>query len=160
MAHLGSGKAALPFSFVYGGKSSSELLAQWEFKTGSRELDEMRTERTLTWSDPRSRLTVRCVAIEYDDFPAVEWTLYFKNEGNGRSPLLKDIQALDAQFEREQGDGPAGTPAFVLHGAQAPLGLDIGGLTSGTSHDRSNTLSYPPASGCGRWESGLATVPH
>ena len=100
-AHLGSRTAAFPFSFFYDGKSSSELLAQWEFKSGSRKLDEMRTEHILTWSDPQSRITFRCVAIEYDDFPAVEWTLHFKNEGNERSPLLKDIQALDAQLERE-----------------------------------------------------------
>jgi alpha-galactosidase len=112
MAHLGSRTAALPFSFVYDGKSSSELLAHWEFKSGSRKLDEMRTKHILTWSDPQSRITVRCVAIEYDDSPAVEWTLYFKNEGNERSPLLKDIQALDAQFEREPGD------EFVLHGTK------------------------------------------
>ena len=100
-AHLGSRTAAFPFSFVYDGKSSSELLAQWEFKSGNRRLDEMRTEHILTWSDPQSRITFRCVVIEYDDFPAAEWTLYFKNEGNERSPLLKDIQALDAQLERE-----------------------------------------------------------
>jgi len=112
MAHLGSCKAALPFSFVYDGRSSSELLAQWEFKSGSRKLDERRTEHILTWSDPQSRITVRCVAIEYNDFPALEWTLYFKNGGNERLPLLKDIQALDAQFEREPGD------EFVLHGTK------------------------------------------
>jgi hypothetical protein len=74
MAHLGSCKAALPFSFVYDGKSSSELLAQWKFQSGSRELDKARTERTLTWSDPKSRLTLRCVAVEYDDFPRIEPT--------------------------------------------------------------------------------------
>jgi alpha-galactosidase len=102
-AHLGSPKAALPFSFVYDGKSSAELLAQWDVQSDSRELDQARIERALTWSDPQSRLKVRCVAVEYNDFPAVEWTLHFKNEGSAPSPVLKDIQAMDAHFEREPG---------------------------------------------------------
>ncbi len=107
--HLGSPTAALPFSFVYGDKASSELLPQWEVQSDSRELDKARTERTFTWRDARSGLRVRCVAVEYNDFPAVEWTIYFKNEGKDASPLLKDFRALDVPFEREAGD------EFVLH---------------------------------------------
>ena len=110
--HLASGSSALPFSFTYGGKPFSESQAQWDFQSKSRELDTARTEHTLTWHHHESRLALRCVVIEYSDFPAVEWTLYFKNEGSEASPLLKDIQALDAQFEREPG------PEFLLHGTK------------------------------------------
>ncbi len=110
--HFGSPKAVFPFSFSYNGKPSGELLPQWELKSDSTKLDEARTERTLTWCDPQSRLTVRCVVVEYHDYPAVEWTLYFKNAGGEATPALKDIQALDARFEREA-DGE-----FVLRGTK------------------------------------------
>jgi len=67
------------------------------------------TEHILTWSDAGTGLQVRCVALEYHDFPTVEWTLYFKNTGTNDTPLLSNIQALDTRF------GPAGTSDFVLH---------------------------------------------
>ncbi|MBC8236536.1 hypothetical protein H8E77_43875, partial [bacterium] len=70
-----------PFSFTYGGRSSTELLKAWELKCDTRLLDS-RTEHILTYTDPKGGLVVRCVAIEYKDFPAVEWTLYFKNAGS------------------------------------------------------------------------------
>ena len=111
-AHLEPGAAAFPFSFVYGGKASAELLLQWDFASEQRAIDADRTERVLRWSDPGSGLSIRCVAVEYSDFPAVEWTLYFKNEGKERSLLLSDVLALDARFVREAGD------EFVLHGTK------------------------------------------
>jgi alpha-galactosidase len=40
------------------------------------------------------------VAVVYDDFPTVEWTVYFKNEGLKDTPILEKVDALDAQFER------------------------------------------------------------
>jgi len=47
--------------------------------------------------------------VVYHDFPTVEWTLYFKNTGTQDTPILEDIQALDARFERNaEGE-------FVLH---------------------------------------------
>ena len=107
--HLLSEKAKLPFTFNYGGKSSSDLLLNWKFTSTKREIDQHKTERTLTWKDPESQLSVRCVVVENDDYPAVEWTLYFKNEGSAPTPILKNIQALDLKFEREDGG------EFVLH---------------------------------------------
>ncbi len=90
----------LPFSFTYDGKPSKDLLTGWELKRASRKLDDARTEHTLAWSDPQTKLSVRCVGVEYHDFPTVEWTLHFKNEGNADSPLLSDVLALDTRFER------------------------------------------------------------
>lgn len=107
--HLRSEKSQLPFTFNYGGKSSSELLPSWKFNSTKREIGQYKTERILSWKDPESQLSVRCVVVEYRDYPAVEWTLYFKNEGNAPTPILKDIQALDSNFEREGGG------EFVLH---------------------------------------------
>jgi alpha-galactosidase len=97
------------FSFTYGGKPSAELLKTWEVTRVTRELDGKRTERTLTFTDPKTGLTVRCVGVEYRDFPTVEWTLHFKNTGTADTPIIADIQAIDAAFVRT-GDGE-----FTLH---------------------------------------------
>lgn len=110
--HLLSKNARFPFTFTYGDKSSSELLPKWKFTSSKREIEEHKTETTLIWEDPESRVSVRCVVVAYHDYPAVEWTLYFKNEGHTSTPILKDIQALDSNFERENGG------EFVLHGTK------------------------------------------
>ena len=102
-------KPDLPISFVYDGKPSGELLPNWKLHRESKKLDPQRTEHTLTYTDPKSGLVLRCVAIEYRDFPTVEWTLYFKNTGAADTPILENIQALDAAWQR----GPLGE--FLLH---------------------------------------------
>ena len=99
----------LPFSFRYGGQPSQYLLTLWESGRTSRRLDDNRTEHTLTYADPKTGLVVRAVAVEYHDFPVVEWTLYFKNTGSSATPILENLQALDTRFERGE-DGE-----FILH---------------------------------------------
>jgi alpha-galactosidase len=93
------------FSFTYDGKPSSDLLSKWELKRSQRKLDEHRTETTLAYSDPKTGLIVRCVGVAYSDFPTVEWTVYFKNAGDTDTPILENIQAIDARFVRP-GEGP------------------------------------------------------
>ncbi len=100
-----------PFSFSYGGKPSAELLPAWKVERSSSKLDATRTERTAVWSDPQTGLQVRCVAIEYADFPTVEWALYFKNTGTSDAPILSDIQAVDLNLTR------GGSGEFVLNHA-------------------------------------------
>jgi alpha-galactosidase len=101
-----------PFSFTYGGRPSAELLKTWDAKQDSRKLDDQRTEHTLAWTDPKSGLLVRCVGVTYDDFPTVEWTLYFKNTGTADTPILADIQAIDMTVDR-----PAKGDFLLHHGA-------------------------------------------
>jgi len=98
-----------PFSFSYDRRSSDPLLNQWPVQQSSRDLDARRTERVLIWSDPQTGLQVRCVAVEYHDFPTVEWTLYFKNTGTNATPILEDVQPLNLVLER----GDKGE--FLLH---------------------------------------------
>ena len=101
-----------PFSFRYGDQPSSELLKTWEFTRTEHRLDSNRTGYMLSYRDPKTALVVRCEAVAYADFPTVEWTVYFKNEGNQNTPLLEQIQALDTQFARQ----PEGE--FILHHAK------------------------------------------
>jgi alpha-galactosidase len=76
------------------------LLQTWKCERASRQLDSQRKEHTLTYTDPQTGLVLRCVGVEYLDFPTVEWTLYFKNTGDKDTPILEGIQALDTRFER------------------------------------------------------------
>ena len=99
------------FSFVYGGQPSGKLLAAWPRKSQSSKLPRDRTQHTLTWTDAKSGLEVRCVAVEYSDFPAVEWTVYFKNTGQANTPVLENLQAIDARIER----GPEGEFLLKYH---------------------------------------------
>jgi alpha-galactosidase len=103
-------KPHLPFSFTYENGRAAELLASWPRKTSTKKLDDVRTQHTLAWTDPKTGLEVRCVAVEYADFPVVEWTLYLKNAGKEDTPILENIQGLDTTLQRgDEGE-------FVLHG--------------------------------------------
>ena len=74
-----------------------------EIGVTSRSLDSQRTEHTLTYTDPKTGLELRCVGVEFRDFPAVEWTLYFKNTSERDTPILSDILTLDVQFGKGAG---------------------------------------------------------
>jgi alpha-galactosidase len=97
------------FAFTYDGIPSSEFLASWKLERAQRQLDALRTEHTLIYTDPKTGLSVRCVGIAYRDFPTVEWTLYFKNGGSQDTPILSDIEAINTNFDR------SAAQEFVLH---------------------------------------------
>jgi alpha-galactosidase len=88
-----------PFSFQFGDQLSADLLKKWPVDRSTRKLDDQRTEYTSIYQDPATHLAVRCVAVAYNDFPIAEWTVYFKNGGSQRTPILQDIKALDTEFE-------------------------------------------------------------
>lgn len=83
------------FSFTYGSQPSAELLTGWQVERGQRALDAQRTEHIVTYSDPATGLQVRCVAVEYADFPAVEWLLTLENQGQADTPMIEDVRPLD-----------------------------------------------------------------
>lgn len=93
----------MPFSFVYGGKHSSEILSTWmsdwqEVPDGPSKIRLVRT-----WRDRSSGLEVRLEAVRYKDFPVIEWTMYFRHTGREPSELLEQIRALDTTFSAEPG---------------------------------------------------------
>ncbi|MBP7935456.1 MAG: NPCBM/NEW2 domain-containing protein [Phycisphaerae bacterium] len=87
-----------PFSFTYGGRSFAEAAKTWRIERQSRKLDDTRIEYVTTWTDPATGLCVRCVAIEYTDYPTTEWTLYFKNTATADTPIIEAINAIDTSF--------------------------------------------------------------
>ena len=88
------------FSFDYDGKNSRTFLANWKFKQTKKTLDANRTEYSLTYTDPQTALEAKIVAIAYNDFPTVEWTLYFTNKGKSNTPILSNIRAIDTDVTR------------------------------------------------------------
>jgi alpha-galactosidase len=108
-SHLAKADAVPPFSFIYGGRGSGDLLRDWPKKQEAGPREPAITRRTTTWTDSATGLEVRCVAVEYTDYPAVEWTVYFKNIGKQSTPILENIQGIDVALDR-WGDGE-----FVLH---------------------------------------------
>ncbi|HUW33185.1 MAG TPA: alpha-galactosidase [Planctomycetota bacterium] len=105
--HLTDGRPSLPFSFTFDGQSSAKWLAEWPVKKESKRLDDARTQHGLQWTDPTTGLEVRCVAVDYADYPVVEWTLLIENTGKTAVPILEQVQALDILLDG-QGD-------LVLH---------------------------------------------
>ncbi|MBP6962846.1 MAG: alpha-galactosidase [Armatimonadetes bacterium] len=100
------GKADVPFSFIYDGKPFDPKA--WKCERASKKLDANRIQHTLTYAEPKG-LQVRCVGIEYTDFPTVEWTVYLKNTGTADTPIISDIQAIDLRVES------SGQGEFILH---------------------------------------------
>lgn len=87
--------ANLPFSFNYGGRKSADILAGFE-RTYEKKAAEYGTEHIISYMCKETGLRVTCELLEYRDFSAAEWTLYFSNEGAQNTPIVSDILALDA----------------------------------------------------------------
>ena len=88
-------KPSVPFSFVYGGVHSTELLAKWSLKRKTEQINPQCVRHTLSFTDPETHLRLRCVVLEYQDYPAIEWTLYFRNGEIGETPILENVRAGD-----------------------------------------------------------------
>jgi alpha-galactosidase len=87
-----------PLSFRYGGRESSALLRDCAAEWRASDAVDGATVQTLSLADPGSGLRVRCEVTVFADFPAVEWVAYFENAGDGTTPILSQVQALDAVF--------------------------------------------------------------
>jgi alpha-galactosidase len=96
-SRFGSPNGTAPFSFKLGDESSVDVLARSKSSAESKKLDENRTQHTLTWTDAKTGLETKVIAIEYADYPSVEWTVYFKNTGSSDTPILSEIAAVDVE---------------------------------------------------------------
>jgi alpha-galactosidase len=103
-ANFSNGEPSSLFTFVYDGIDSRDWLKKCKLKKSSAQKDG-KNFYTHIWTDKKSGLQVRCEAVEYMDFPTVEWTLYFKNTGKNETPILHEIQTMDANFTHLAGQG-------------------------------------------------------
>ena len=100
-----------PFSFTYQGKPSADFLQNWKPKRVSKTLNDGSIARTTTYCDPATGLQVRCDAVEYRDYPAVEWLLHFKNNGTKDTGVIDNILPMDLSLTSSSGE-------FVVHHAR------------------------------------------
>ncbi|MFH1923791.1 MAG: alpha-galactosidase, partial [Planctomycetota bacterium] len=94
-----------PLSFLYDGKPSDGLLADWQYdrtstpgKDGPREV--------ITYKDPQTGLVVEVRVVRYAAFPAVDWVCWLSNTGSSETPILSDFLPLDSALLT--GDVPDG----------------------------------------------------
>ncbi|MBI4604993.1 MAG: alpha-galactosidase [Planctomycetes bacterium] len=84
----------VPFSFVYGGKPSAELLPGWRRSHEAHAAAGGRERHVVAYADPATGLEVTCEATLFADHPAVEWVLRLRNGGSAPSPLLEAVRSL------------------------------------------------------------------
>src|ERR1035437_242771 len=116
--HFGTNTVALPFSFSYGGRASTELLPGWKMEQGSPKPAGSRQQHTTRLADPATGLVVQCEVTEYTNHPAVEWVIYFENTGTNDTPVLARVLALDLPL-----DAPASN-AVVHYAKGATCSMD------------------------------------
>ena len=85
----------VPFSFVYGGKPSAELLPQWTRTAKQTKNADGATVATVSYHDPKTGLDVVCEATACDDLPAVEWVVTFENQGKADAPPIEAVLPMD-----------------------------------------------------------------
>jgi alpha-galactosidase len=85
----------LPFSFVYDGSPAD--LSKWQKQTTVAQKPAF-TQYTTTWTDPKTDLKVHALAKAYKRYAAVDWVLHFENAGGKDTPIIENVQAMDAEF--------------------------------------------------------------
>lgn len=88
-------RAAVPFSFVYGGKSSRAFLGSWELERTQAAPRGGAAAQTLVFRDPETRLEVRASVVRFADTGGLELTLSLANEGTRDTPVIEGLCALD-----------------------------------------------------------------
>lgn len=85
----------LPASFVYGGISSTNLLANWpRVEKPVVEKDDRRIHE-ITWREPDGGLVATWRAEVFKDISAMEFRWTFTNSGQKPTGILSDVNALD-----------------------------------------------------------------
>jgi len=90
-----------PFSYIYNGETFPAAFDNgWDLTRTSEILDQNRTKWILQYTKYGDNLIVTCEAIEYGDFPAVEWVLKFRDQHTvDQTYLLSNIQTADFDIE-------------------------------------------------------------
>ncbi len=83
------------FSFLYDGRPSADFIGQWQrsITASSKQADWI--ERAVCFTDPHTQLEIHIESRRYTDFPAYEWVIKFKNNGDQDTPILESILPMD-----------------------------------------------------------------
>ena len=91
--------SSVPFSFVYGGVASADLLKDWQTKVEAEKSVGGKKQRAITYTDPKTGLELRCEVTSFADSPAVEWVLYATNKGDTDTPVLEKLLPLNLNLD-------------------------------------------------------------
>jgi alpha-galactosidase len=150
-----------PFSFVYGGKALATLIAKWTV-TSEEKTDGAKLIRTVVYSDPATGLRITATYTIYQDFPAAEWVLRFKNAGRADTPIIDALRACAVSFPgfaapasgpvmlyRARGSAAARSDFGPIDAELAPKAEIRFGPTAGRSSD-TNALPFFNIASSGR----------
>jgi alpha-galactosidase len=130
----------LPFSFVYGGRHSSEFISDWDYEI-QEEINDTNRQRIMTLTDPETGLKVRCIFTIYTDTPGVDWTLYFTNTGDKDTPILEQVKTLDISIAKGIGSSP------ILHRLQGSSCSVMDWLPFDESVPQGKRIDFAPIGG-------------
>lgn len=139
-----------PFSFDYDGVPSDSFLKKWKFtKTAPVVSEDGEIQRSFFWTDGKSGLQVECKVKNFNDFNAMEWTLYFRNLSSGNSGQISDVKAADIDMKSgREGDwslfyargSDAGKHDFMAQTKEYSVGDS---LVMTPSLGRSSSVGFP-----------------
>lgn len=138
LASLRASAADLPFSFVHDGRRIQGIPAEWEASTSTLRVDANIVQTVHEATDPATGLHVRAEVLEYRDFPVVEWVVWFTNTSDAPTPLISNVQALDATFA---GQSP------VLHHCNGDFYSEEGYTPQETPLPDGSALTFAPSGG-------------
>ena len=107
--------ASLPLSFKLGDRLIHGIPDDFAPKTEQKFIDSNIVETVITGTNAAG-LTIRAEILEYRDFPTVEYTVYFTNNGKEDTEVLSEIRAIDADF--------CGSDPVLHHGTGDNCGID------------------------------------
>ena len=87
--------SGVPFSFACGARSSREWLKQENAGCESGEWQMDKRLHSLRWVDPETSLSCAMELTEFSDFPALEWVVRLRNDGDEETPPISRFKALD-----------------------------------------------------------------
>lgn len=82
-----------PISFTHDGHDDAADFSAWKKEDRVNSFPGY-TEYRRTCTDPKGSLSCELAAKVYEQFPAIDWVVHFKNIGKGPTAILEDIKAL------------------------------------------------------------------
>ncbi len=143
-----------PFSFVYDGKPSHDLLPRWKQAHLQSRADGGKETSTTTYTDPATGLEVSREVTLFPGTDAVECILRLRNTGLADTPIIEKIMPLDLHLAQPR------TARITLHYARGSLGTgeDFQAKRSGAYNQcahHANALRAQGHRSCGRAASFL-----
>lgn len=140
-----------PFSFVYNGRRSRDVLASWSRHVEQGPKQHGRQRTVTTWDAPDDRLRVILEVTRFPAFGAAEWLLHFENVGEADTAILERIEAMDfsvaSPFDpsipyrlHRTGGAPSNLNDFAVQRVDIKAGQT---QTLGAEHGRSSNEDLP-----------------